>query len=601
MAGGQHDGRFRFGGFELEVRSRELRDGTRRQRLQEQPFEILRALLARPGEVVTRDELRQRLWPDGTFVDFEHSLNAAVKRLRAVLGDDADNPRFVETLPRRGYRFIAGVSTDDSSSTRSTATRLGPSQPQVRLAVLPFANLGHDPAEQYFSDGLTEEMIAQLGRLCRERIGIIARTSSIVAHHEHQTADAIGEALRADYLLEGGVRSHGDRVRITARLIDTRSATHLWSDTYERRITDYLSVQVDVAARIAQSLATGLLETDRPGSDTQATHTEAYQAYLKGRYHWNMPGDDGLTEALRDFERALELDPQFAAAHASKARALVVRAEYYAERPRNLLVLAAASARRALELDPDHWRAYVALGDVRRALDWDWDGADAAYLRASDLNPSSESAHRARGVLMASRGRFAEAADALERAVELDPLCLAVGTSAAWVHYVAGDYRAAEQRCLQYADLDRRYGFSAAHRLLGAVYLQMGRVGDAIEVLRQALADNVDEPVLVAWLANAFGVAGDRSSAVAMLSRMAPESGRRIAGYHLALAAVGAGAHDLAFDALERALADREPTLMHLGVEPRWASLHGDARFDRLLATLRLTIPRTTRMTRGTS
>ena len=146
----------------------------------------------------------------------------------------------------------------------------------------------------------------------------------------------------------------------------------------------FRSVQVDVAARIAQSLATGLLETDRPRSDTQATHTEAYQAYLKGRYHWNMPGDDGLNEALRDFERALELDPQFAAAHASKARALVARAEYYAERPRDLLMLAARSARRALELDPDHWRAYVAFGDVRRALDWDWEGADAAYLRASD-------------------------------------------------------------------------------------------------------------------------------------------------------------------------------------------------------------------------
>ena len=173
--------------------------------------------------------------------------------------------------------------------------------------------------------------------------------------------------------------------------------------------------------------------------------------------------------------------------------------------------------------------------------------------------------------------------------MELDPLCLAVGTSAAWVYYVAGDYRAAEERCRQYADLDRRYGFSAAHRLLGAVYLQMGRVQDGIAVLRQALAENGDEPVLVAWLANALGAADDRSSAEAALGTIAPRTGRRIAGYHLALAAVGAGALDLAFDALGRAVEDREPTLMHLGVEPRWAPLHGDPRFARLLATVGLT------------
>jgi tetratricopeptide (TPR) repeat protein len=184
--------------------------------------------------------------------------------------------------------------------------------------------------------------------------------------------------------------------------------------------------------------------------------------------------------------------------------------------------------------------------------------------------------------------------------VELDPLCLTVGTSAAWVHYVAGDYHAAEERCRQYADLDRRYGYSAAYRLLGAVYLQMGRHDDAITVLRQALAERSDEPVLVAWLAHALGAVGHRTEAASMLSRIQPGTGVRIAGYHLVLAAVGAGAHDLAFESLERALEDRESPLIHLGVEPRWAPLHRTPRFERLLTTLRLTVPRTTGMRRVT-
>lgn len=584
------DVRFRFGPFELDPRSRELRDGARRHRLQEQPFEILRLLLEHPGRVITREELRQQLWPDGTFVDFEHSLNAAVKRLRAAIGDDADNPRFIETVPRRGYRFIAPVTAEGATG-RPASYRLSSRPVLLRVAVLPFANLSRNPAEQYFADGLTEEMIAQLGRLCRERVGIVARTSSAVAHATHHTVEAIGEALRADYVLEGGVRSHDDRVRITARLIDTKSATHLWADTYERHLTDYLSVQVDVAARIAQSLATGLLETGRPGPGAETTHADAYQAYLKGRYHWNRPGDDGLIEALQYFDRALTLDPGFAAAHASKARALVARAEYHAERPRDLLSRALTCARRALELDPDHWRAHVALGDVRRSLERDWEGAESAYVRASDLNPSSESAHRARGVLLASRGRFDEAIEAVDRAVELDPLCLTVGTSAAWVRYVAGDYDGAAERCRQYADLDQRYGFSAAPRLLGAIYLQMGRRDDAVAILREALTDNADEPVLLTWLANALGAAGDRAAASALLVTLRQRPHPHLASYHLALACIGAGDHDGAFAALDRAVDDREPLLGHLGVEPRLAPLHADLRFARLLATLGLSVP----------
>jgi TolB-like protein len=255
----------RFATFEFDVRSRELREGARRIRLQEQPFEILRTMLERPGDVVTRDEFRRRLWPDGTFVDFEHSLNAAVKRLRAALGDAAANPRFVETLPRLGYRFIAKL---DVAAEHSYTTAPVQGRPQVRLVVLPFANVSGDPAQEYFSDGLTEELIVRLGATCRGRIGVIARWSSMAFKGTLQRAREIGEALQASHLLEGTVRCDGDRVRITARLIETANETHLWSELYDRDLSEYrgpasgrlsLSVQTDVAARVAGVLAFELM------------------------------------------------------------------------------------------------------------------------------------------------------------------------------------------------------------------------------------------------------------------------------------------------------------------------------------------------------
>ncbi|MSO46423.1 MAG: hypothetical protein EXQ59_06635 [Acidobacteria bacterium] len=419
-----NSGRLRFGAFELDVRSRELRTGTACIRLQEQPFEILRLMLERPGEVVTREELRQRLWPEGTFVDFEHSLNAAIKRLRAALGDEADNPRFVQTLPRRGYRFIGAFEAE--------AKEPAPGLPRVRLAVLPFANLS-DEAE-YFTDGLTDEMISQLGQRCRGRIGVVARWSSMVFKGTTERVSEIGKTLRADYLLEGGVRREGDRVRITARLIDTSSETQLWAETYERDLTDCLSVQADVAARIAESLTVELVPDTPPPVHGVARSAAAYQEYLKGRYHWNnwvRPDDEGLEEALASFTESLRLDPQFAPAHAGIARLHTARALHYRERPRGVLEMARVSAKRAMELDPTLAEAHLALADIRRMLEWDWRGAEAAYLQAITLNPSQENSHRGYGTMLIALGRPDEAIREVERAVEMDPLCLVVSTSAA--------------------------------------------------------------------------------------------------------------------------------------------------------------------------
>ena len=312
--------RLRFGSFELHLRSRELQNGATRIRLQEQPFEILLMMLQRPGDVVTRDELRDRLWPQGTFVDFEHSLNAAVKRLRSALGDEADNPRFVETLPRRGYRFIGTLTQD--------AAPQPPARSRVRLAVLPFVDLSECSEHGYFADGLTEEMIAQLGQLCKTRIGVISRSSSMVFKDSNRGAREIGEALQVDYLLEGSARREGDRVRITARLVETASETHLWVETYESYLTDYLSVQTDVAARVSRSLAMELIPDEAHAAPPVSSNASAYQDYLKGRYYWNMLADQGVEPALVHFEQATTLDPSFALAYVGMARVQLLKAEY---------------------------------------------------------------------------------------------------------------------------------------------------------------------------------------------------------------------------------------------------------------------------------
>jgi TolB-like protein/Tfp pilus assembly protein PilF len=567
----------RFESFELDVRSRELTRGTKRVRLQEQPFEILRMMLERPGDVLTREELARRLWPNGTFVDFEHSLNAAVKRLRAALGDDADNPRFVETLPRRGYRFIAPL----------LGSAAGAPPERVRLAVLPFSNLSADPAQEYFSDGLTDEMIAQLGRLGRGRIAVLARWSSMVFKGSVARAREIGDALRADYLLEGSVRHDGDRVRIIARLVETASETPLWTDTFDLQLSDcILSTQIEVAGRIATSLQLELAgDAIDPG--TGSRNAAAYQAYLKGRYHWNLSGHEGLGSAETFFEDAVQRDPGFAAAWASLARTLIARAEYYVHEPRGALDAAFRAAERALQLDPHLSDAHLALGDIRRMQHFDWPGAETAYSQAIALNPSSEAAHRTYALLLAALGRGAEAEREARRAYALDPLCLVVGTSLAWVNYLARDYHTAIEQCGVVVEMDQR--FLPARRVLAVSLQQSGHPVEATMQLEQALAVASDDPVAIAWLANARMAAGQHAAASALAAQLTGYRGSYyVSPYHLAIAQLGAGDPDAALTSLERAQAECDPALINVAIEPRFQSLHSESRFAALLQRLKL-------------
>jgi TolB-like protein/tetratricopeptide (TPR) repeat protein len=578
----------RFGTFEVDLRARELRKGGIRIRLQDQPFEILAMMLDRPGELVTREELRQRLWPAGTFVDFEHSLNAAVKRLRAALGDDADNPRFVETLHRRGYRFVAPVDSDrPGRHLRAVVPRSAP-RPEaasVRLVVLPFANLSNDTTQEYFSDGLTEEMITQISRLSPGKLGVIARTSSMLFKRSAKGACEIGRELAVDYLLEGSVRFEGDRIRITAQLIEARTETHLWAETYDRRMEDTLIMQSEVAARIARSLAMELVPDQREALDRVGPRqNEAYQAYLKGRYHWNRSGDDGLNAALSFYARALDLDPQFAAAYAALARAKVSVALFSREAGRRPLEEARDAALRALELDPGLSDAHVALAEVRKSLEWNWPLAETTYRTAIALSPSCETAHRSLGALLASLSRFAEAKAEADRACDLDPLCLTVNTSAAWVRYSAGEFDETIDRCQYTLDMDP--GFTPARRLLGAAYLAAGRTEQALVELEAAATPEAGA-LSLAWLAHAQAIGGRQNEAragVAHLDALARKT--YVPPYHLAIAHAGLGDRDSAFALLTKALTNRDPAVTSVGVEPRFEPLWRDKRYNDLMAQL---------------
>jgi TolB-like protein/tetratricopeptide (TPR) repeat protein len=570
----------RFDQFEVDLRSHELRKGGLRVRLQDQPFQILTLLIDRAGDVVTREEIRDRLWPDGTFVDFEHSMNAAIKRLRAALGDTAESPRFVETLHRRGYRFIATVEPPGPLEP-ARASLIPASRP--RLVVLPFASLGTDTPD-YFSDGLTEEMIMQLGRRCADRIGVLARTSSMLYKNVVRGASAIGEALRADYLVEGSVRREGDRVRITAQLIETKGETHLWANSYDRTMADCLAVQTEVATAIAIALATELIPA--PSEEWAGTHhAGAYQAFLRARFNWNKSADEGLLDAIAGYDESIALDASFGKAYSGRARARLALCDYYRVEPRPALEAARADARRALDIDPGDAEAHLVVGEVERTLDWNWSGAEAAYQAALAANPNSEAAHRYYAVFLAVRGR-PESVVLGDRACALDPLCLVVTSAAASVHYLRGDYPAAIQRYRQVLAMEPRH--VPTRRGLAGCLVQIGHYEEAIDLLTSHEKVRQD-PVAKAWMGHALAVSGHTAAAEAIAGELlSAQEHCFVPAFHLALLYAGLGDRDAAFRQLDRACDVRDPSLDTIAVEPRFQPLHRDQRYLSLLERLKL-------------
>jgi TolB-like protein/DNA-binding winged helix-turn-helix (wHTH) protein/Flp pilus assembly protein TadD len=607
------DARYRFGTFELNVPEGRLRKAGKLVRLPPQPLRLLALLLSRPGDLLTRDEIARVLWGEAAAVDAEQGLNACVREIRAALGDQADTPRFVQTLPRRGYRFIHPVERLSGTAAWHSRPRgriwvaltLGaaaaasvvwlawrgpaqaPEEPRVRLVVLPFEDLGGPAEAAYFGDGLTEEMIAQLGRLQPRRLGVIARTTAMRYKGAARDVAEIGRELNVDYALEGSVRLSAERVRVAARLLRVADRTQLWSETYERDVKDVLSLQHELARDIARGIRLALPSV--PARAAASLDPEAYRLYLRGRHFLARRGEDSVRRAIELFEQAVAREPDYALAHVGIADAWGSLADYGIVSSREAGAQALRAASRAAALAPDLAETQTTLATLAKD-EWDWTRAESLLRRAIDLNPSYAPARQRLSRLLRMFGQGEQAVEQARLAVESDPLSPSVNHTYTVTLLYAG--RRAEALAQAHSTLELDPVFPAAHYGLGRVLLAEGRHEDAVAAFRRAreLSDRLG--AFAASLGHACAVSGRHDEAGELLTELR-ETGQRtyVAHVELALVHVGLGERDQALAAIERAFEERAFALRFLAVDERFAPLAGDPRFRGVLERMGLPAP----------
>jgi TolB-like protein/DNA-binding winged helix-turn-helix (wHTH) protein len=611
---------FQFGVFELDLKAGELRKQGVKVKLQEQPFQVLATLLEHAGEVVTKDDLQQRIWAADTFVDFDHGLHSAITRLREALGDSSESPRFIETLARRGYRFVAPVKLIGSATESGVAggkdrlwtfggsvlagllggalllgavltLNLGgarrwlwrESNPAIRsLAVLPLENLSGDPAQDYFADGMTDALIADLSKISALRV--ISRTSAMQYKGTKKRLPQIARELNVDGVVEGSVMRSGNRVRITAQLLQAGTDQHLWAETYERDLGDVLKLQGEVAQTIAQQVRIQLTPQQKAQlGSALGVNPEAYEAYLRGRYFWNQRTEEGLWKSVELFQHAIDIDPNSALPYAGLADAYLVLDSWTLEAapPIELAPKARAAVDKALQLDPMLAEARTVLAGVRHA-DWDWSGAGVEYRHAIELNPNYAHAHHWYSQYLCEQGKFDEGVAEADRAHTLDPLNLMLGIDVGMRLYWARRYKEAIAPIQKTLELDSN--FRVAHRFLGQVYEQNGMYEAAIAELRRAAKLSENNPIDLGALGHAYAVSGHRSEALQILEGLRQHSAKRyVSGYEFALIYSGLGEQDNAVQWLDRAFQEHSTWMLHLKVDPRLDPLRSDPRFQDLV------------------
>lgn len=559
----------RFGTFEVDLESRELRKQGLHVRLEEKPFQILELLLQQAGRVVTRKTLRERLWPD-THVGYDQNLNTAVNKLRDLLGDSAQSSRFIETLPRLGYRFIAPVV----NPARASSPVL-----KKMLAVLPFENLGGDPNQEYFADGLTEEMISHLGQLDPRRLGVIARTSAIQYKNTRKSITDIAAELKVGYILEGTVRCEGNSSRITAQLIEAHDQTHLWSASYNRDLRDILSVQADVARQVGRALSLELLP--EIAAKSPAFHPTAHESYLRGRFHFGQRTEEGLKKAISSFEAALSIEPNCARSYSGIADSCGLLSWFGALTPKVAGEKAASAAKRAIAIDPSLSECHASLALVHFWYDWNWEAAEEEFQRALELNPSYTSAHQWYAAFLNTQGRFEEAQSAQKCARELDPFSLILNMNVADPLFFSRQYDRAAQHLV--ALLEHEPHFFPAHFQLGRVYVQMENYAEAIAAFEHALQVSRQQEVRPA-LAHAYALAGRSQEARAILQEIInDDSGRYAASPMIARIYLGLGEYETAIHWLEKGLEERSYWMTFLKTDPVYDPIRSHPRFRELL------------------
>jgi TolB-like protein/DNA-binding winged helix-turn-helix (wHTH) protein/cytochrome c-type biogenesis protein CcmH/NrfG len=609
----------RFGVFEVDLASRELRRQGLRVKLQEQPFLALAALIERPGDVLTRDELQKRLWPSGTTVDFDRGLNKAIARVRDALGDDADNPRFIETLPLRGYRFLAqveGPALLPATEIRSNPVSFPPVRPGRRwpwavgglaavlfvligyyrltsrspridsIAVLPLENLSGDPAQEYFSDGMTDELISEIAQITSLRV--ISRTSIMrYKGGARKSLPEIARELHVDAILEGTVAQSGQRVRIRAQLIRARDERHLLSEQYERELTDILTLQGEVARAIVGSIKIKLRPGDRTSPpQTRKVNPAAYEAYLKGTFflHKALPG---VAKSVEYFKESIKLDPIQSEAYAGLAEALCYAAIFGLRPSAETYPEARTAALKALELDPSNAGAHNVLANVRQGYDWDLKGAGEEYQRALQLNPSHLLARVWYAEHLTRTGHFQEAMAEAERAIVLDPISALSLNCRAMVFFRSRQYEDAIQASQQTLDFDPT--MVNALWWEGLSYAGKRDFPKSIAALTKALGMN-DGPLFRALLGHVYGRAGDKGKALGILNEITGMAKQRfVSPMDFAILYAGMGDPDMTFHWLEKARQTHDARI-HEVRSMEFDSIRSDPRFADLTRRVGLSL-----------
>ena len=637
----QVSGRLRFGVFELDLHAGELRKHGLRVHLQEQPFQVLATLLEQPGEVVTRETLQKKLWPADTFVDFDHGLNKAISKIREALSDSAASPRFVETVARRGYRFLAEVKVADAAPVRSPefATLPRPlaeardrpelagepaipkyllsslawkilafvllllvaslsswklhswSRPSLvirSLAVLPLESLSNDASQDYFADGMTDELIADLGQISALRV--ISRTSVMAYKHTRKPLPQIARELNVDAVVEGTVLRSGDQVRITAQLIEASADKHLWSQSYQGELRDTLALQNQVARAIADQIRINVNPQEQAAlKSVKVVNPQAYESFLKGRYFWNKRTADGLKVALAYFNQAIDEDPRYAQAYSGLADtySLLGDWQYAVMTPREALPKAKAAAIKALELDSTLGEAHNSLAFCLDGFDWDFDSAGKEFRRAIELNPGYATAHHWYAWHLSLLGRYDEAIVEMREAENLDPLSLIINADLAELLVLAHSYDESIRQSRKTIEMDPN--FALAHNQLAQAYLQKHMNDEAVAELQKAEQLSGGGPTIMANLARAYAASGKRSEALKLLSDLKKRSNSIYShGSEIAVIYAALGDTDQAMNWLEKGYEERfnPGVLLRPGFDP----LRSDPRFQDLVR--RIGLPR---------